>query len=247
MIELLGFGGNDVKNFIPVMRNKRLLEMKLYIDKGYEIQDKKHYCMLENVRLNYLNEWYEYGIQVTQDEIYFYINKDKANIYLSIIEIYHLLIGFNEIDGGYFLSCLKKQLRQKVSQRSEFINQGLAYKIAKPVEIQKVMCVNVLQTGIQITNKELFLLLLLIQEKSNALFKRSTGIKRSYANGIFRLLVVLLEKKQDDELLEYLGWKWDEKSRKFNFLKKEKRIGREVYKYYLTKSEYNDRLNTKKS
>lgn len=236
-----------MKNFIPVMRAKRLLEMKSYIGKGYEIQDKKHYCMLEYIYLEYMNERYEYGIQVTQDEIYFYINKDKANIYLSIIEVYHLIINFNEIDGGYFLSCLKKQLRQKVSQQSEFVNQGLAYKIAKPIEIQKEMCVNVLQTGIQITNKELFLLLILIQEKSNALFKRSTGIKRSYANGILRLLVVLLEKEKDDELLESLGWKWDEKSSKFIFMKKEKRTGREVYKYYLTKSEYNDRLNTKKS
>ena len=38
--------GDSVKNFIPVMRAKRLLEMKSYIDKGYEIQDKEHYIML---------------------------------------------------------------------------------------------------------------------------------------------------------------------------------------------------------
>lgn len=49
-----------MKNFIPVMRAKRLLEMKSYIDKGYEIQDKKRYSMLQNVKLNYMNEWHEY-------------------------------------------------------------------------------------------------------------------------------------------------------------------------------------------
>lgn len=146
------------------------------------------------------------------------------------------------------MRCLKRQLRQKVSQRSEFQSQDLPFKIAKPVEIKREMSVRVLQTGIQITNKELFLLLLLIQEKSNALFKRSTGVKRSYANGIFRLLIILLEKNEDDELLEELGWKWDAKKEMFDFLsQKEKRVGRDVYKYYLTKAEYSDRISIKKS
>ena len=84
MVEHFEVGGDSVKNFIPVMRAKRLLEMKSYIDKGYEIQDKKHYIMLQNVKLNYMDEWYEYGVQITQDEFYFYIIKDKANIYLWV-------------------------------------------------------------------------------------------------------------------------------------------------------------------
>ena len=46
LVEHFEVGGDSVKNFIPVMRAKRLLEMKSYIDKGYEIQDKKHYIML---------------------------------------------------------------------------------------------------------------------------------------------------------------------------------------------------------
>ena len=40
LVEHFEVGGDSVKNFIPVMRAKRLLEMKSYIDKGYEIQDK---------------------------------------------------------------------------------------------------------------------------------------------------------------------------------------------------------------
>ena len=36
-----------MKNFIPVMRAKRLIEMKEYTDKEYSIQDRKHYMMLE--------------------------------------------------------------------------------------------------------------------------------------------------------------------------------------------------------
>jgi len=49
-------------------------------------------------------------------------------------------------------------------------------------------------------------------------------------------------------LLEELGWKWDAKKEMFDFLsQKEKRVGRDVYKYYLTKAEYSDRISIKKS
>ena len=46
-------------------------------------------------------------------------------------------------------------------------------------------------------------------------------------NGIFRLFVVLLEKNEEDELLEYLGWKWDVENNRFTFLRKSKGFGRE--------------------
>ena len=37
MVEHFEVGGDSVKNFIPVMRAKRLLEMKSYIDNDNEI------------------------------------------------------------------------------------------------------------------------------------------------------------------------------------------------------------------
>lgn len=75
-----------MKNFIPVMRAKRLIEMKEYTDKEYSIQDRKHYMMLEKISVPYGEQTYEYGIQVTQDEIYFFITRSKANIYMSIVD-----------------------------------------------------------------------------------------------------------------------------------------------------------------
>ena len=236
-----------MKNFIPVMRAKRLLEMKQYTDKGYSVQDKKHYLMLEKIKLNYMDTWYEYGIQVTQDEVYFYICKDNANIYLAIVEIYKLLVGLSEDDKEYFLSCLKKQLKQRAVEKGEFINQELSFKIMRPIDMKKDTFIDIPQTGIRITSKELFLLLVLIQEKSNALFKRSTGSKRLYVNGIFRLLIILLESDKGDPLLESLGWSWDVNKKRFTYSSKDDRKGREKFKYYLTKAEYNVRLNTKKS
>lgn len=236
-----------MKNFIPVMRAKRLLEMKMYLDKGYTIQDKKHYLMLETIQLNYMGEEYEYGIQVTQDEIYFFINKDTGNIYLSIVEIYQMLYQMNNLDGGYFLNCLKKQLKQKRNVQVDFVNHGISYRMTKPVEIIKKAYIDIPQTGIQITNKELFLLILLIQEKSNALFRRSTGVKRTYANGIIRLLIVLLESRKNDSLLNELGWNWNNLQQKYEFVFKEERSGRIAFKYYLTQTEYSDIISNKKS
>ncbi len=236
-----------MKNFIPVMRAKRLLEMKGYLEKGYVIQDKKRYLMLEQVALSYMDETFKFSIQVTQDEIYFYINKNGANIYLSIAEIYELLYIISKVDRGYILGCLRKQLNQKKSLTTEFYSSGLPYKMMRPIDMWKIYYVDIPQTGIQVSNKELFILVLFIQEKSNALFRRSTGTRRSYVNGILRLLVVLLEGKEEDILLNKLGWEWDLARSKYVFVSKEKRVGRESFKYYLTRKEYNDKISVKKS
>lgn len=236
-----------MKNFIPVMRSNRLLEMKYYLDKGYIIQDKKHYIMLETVSIEYMREKYHLGVQVTQDEFYFFIKKNNANIYLSIYEIYELIYEINKKDNGYFVDRLRKQLNQKQSIRSEFICRELIYKIASPVDISLEIKVNVPQSGIQISNKELLLLILFIQEKSSSLFRRSTGIKKKFVNGILRLYLILFNDIKDDELLTSLGWKWDEQTKKYFFHRNEEGKGREKYKYYLTGAEYNDKLKNKKS
>ena len=101
-----------MKNFIPVIRAKRLVEMKQYLDKEYRIQDKKHYMMLGKIKLSYMDIWYEYGIQVTQDEVYFYICKNNANIYFSIVEIYKLLHGLKEKD--IVLKTVDKKLNDEL-------------------------------------------------------------------------------------------------------------------------------------
>ena len=134
-----------MKNFIPVMRAKRLIEMKEYTDKEYSIQDRKHYMMLEKISVPYGEQTYEYGIQVTQDEIYFFITRSKANIYMSIVEIYDAIRGMKSKNRSYFNECLKKQLKQK--ENGEFYNQGLSYKMKKPVYIEDLLEIAVPQTG----------------------------------------------------------------------------------------------------
>ena len=75
------------------------------------------------------------------------------------------------------------------------------------------------------------------------------GISVSYndADTDYEYSESLYLKNEDDELLEYLGWKWDVENNRFTFLRKSKRTGREMYKYYLTKSEYSDKISAKKS
>lgn len=233
-----------MKNLIPVLRTRRLLEMKQYQEKGYQIQDKKHYLMLEKVQLRYMDTDYEYRVQVTQDELYFYISRDDANMYLSIAEIYDLLAGLPDENKAAFVNVMKKQLRQRSAAHLEFINHGLTYKMMQPVGFGREFTIAVPQNGIQITNRELFLLLILIQSKSNELFRRSTGKKRSYVNGILRMLIILLECQNEDTLLGSLGWRWEDKMQRYVFISKDSRKGREKFKYYLTKKEYDTRLNS---
>lgn len=57
----------------------------------------------------------------------------------------------------------KKQLKQK--ENGEFYNQGLSYKMKKPVYIEDLLEIAVPQTGFSITNRELLILIVLIQEK----------------------------------------------------------------------------------
>ncbi len=81
-----------MKNFIPVMRAKRLIEMKEYTDKEYSIQDRKHYMMLEKISVPYGEQTYEYGIQVTQDEIYFSLPGVKP-IFICLLWRYMMQLG----------------------------------------------------------------------------------------------------------------------------------------------------------
>lgn len=233
-----------MKNFIPVVRAQRLTEMKMYTDKGYSIQNRKHYIMQGKITIPYADEIYEYEIRVTQDEVYFYIIRNNACVYLSIAEIYDVIRDMDGPDRLYFIECLKRQLRQR--DNGAFYYQGLAYKMKNPVIVQKLADVNIPQTGFAIMNRDLFLLIIMIQEKSNALFRRSTVQKRTYVNGIIRLLIVLLEEK-DNSLLQQLGWKWNSVTRRFTLETKESRKGRDIYKYYLTQKEYDANMNLKKS
>lgn len=236
-----------MRNLIPVVRVERQQEMNQYEEKGYRIQDRKRYLMTGEISLDYMGKTYTYGIQVTQDEIYFYISRDSANVYLSIAEIYELLWTIRKTDGDVILGALKRQLKVPRREKGEFRYKGIGYIMPKPVALEKEGQILLPDSGMQIKYSELFLLILLIQAKSNALFQRSTGVKRRYVNGILRMLVLLQELQEEDDLLQELGWKWNEECGRYMFMRFEQRTGRMKYKYYLTNKEYELKMKIKKS
>lgn len=234
-----------MKNFIPVLRCERFCEMQNYEEKGYSILDRKEYRMVKKIAIAYMNETYEYGVHVTLNEFFFYIIRDGANIYLSIKEIYDLIADMVAKDD--FIKVLKKQLLQKKKERSSFICDGIKFYITKPVDCAIEENLKVPDSGAEITVKELFILLMLIQAKSNCMFERSSAARKKFVNGIIRLFIVLLERQADDSLLTDLGWKWDVDDRRYQHESVSYRKGRAAFKYYLTKAEYSDRIQLKKS
>lgn len=234
-----------MKNFIPVLRCERLREMQKYESQGYSIFKRKEYRMVKKISIRYMEKTYEYGVHITQNEFYFFIIRDGANIYLSIKEIYDLIADMDEKSD--FVKVLKKQLIQRKKERSSFSCDGMKFYITKPVDCVIEERLKVPNTGMKITVKELFILLMLIQEKSNCMFERSSAVRKKYVNGIIRLLIVLLEEEAEDSLLADLGWKWDSDDKRYQYESIFKKKGRAALKYYLTKAEYSDRLQLKKS
>lgn len=64
-----------------------------------------------------------------------------------------------------------------------------------------------LDSDVEITLEELFLLIYLIQDKSNYLI--SLGKKTEYINGIIRMLTTLLKCNNKNDILETIGWFFD--------------------------------------
>ena len=240
-----------MKNFIPVVRTDRLREMQSYEKKGYSFIDKKKYLMIEKIHT--LQEGYEFdiGIEVTQNDVYFYLIDESANVYLSIAELYGLLRAIEQQEGKAFVvNALKKQLsihikrtEEKTSNQEKFRYRNLEYAIRKTVLLKKNEVIEIPNVALSITYHELFMLMNLIQEKSNALFGRKKESK-CYVDGILRLFIVLLSLEEDIPLLTELGWKFDSEQGRFMFyeVSEEQRTERGKRKYYLTKTEYKNIL-----
>lgn len=95
--------------------------------------------------------------------------------------------------------------------------------------------VDILDSDIRITIRELILLIYLIQDKSN--YFEGLSKEKKYINGLIRLLNVLLRCNESNMVLETLGWVFNTKIGKFE-LRKEKLVGeRNKKRYYLTASE----------
>ena len=73
-----------MENFIPTIRTDRLREMKGYDERNYSFIDRASYRIIEKIQT--LQEGCEafFGVEATQNDVYFYLIDNQANTYLSI-------------------------------------------------------------------------------------------------------------------------------------------------------------------
>lgn len=239
-----------MNDFISIIRTDRYREIEKYKNIGYSFNNEKQYRLIDVIQVSHKGFLQKFGVQVTERDIYFYLVDDKANAYYSIQEIYELLIDISYREGiDFVVDILKNQMNIKIQKiqdpsnlnkeitinQEEFIYRGISYYIKRTAIPPRNGTILPIDSSEKISYLQLFMLINLIQEKSNALFLRGIG-NEPYIDGLIRFLIVLVFLDHDVDILNIKGWYFDAGSEKFKYLGADKG----TKKYYLTKKEYLD-------
>lgn len=241
-------------NFISIIRTDRKREINKYKKMKYSIVDEKNYRLVDKIKILQNGYMFEFGAEATEREIYFYVIENGSNAYFSIVEIYELLQDIMIREGEDFvIDLLKEQIqieiqvakksesdnKEKILNQEKFLYRGVEYYIKRTVEIEDKNNgqVQPWDSSANISYRQFFTLLNLIQEKSNTLFSRGKN-NAQYKNGLIRLLIVLLINNDDIPILLQKGWKYDDENEKYTYQKIEEETEISRRKYYLTEEEY---------
>lgn len=242
-----GFDGLDGKrmrkNFVKDIRELRELEIQQYEAKGYRVANKAEYLLNDVIRIEMDQREYLFGIRVNINEVYFYIWQEGAQIYLTIYDIYLLLwkLVYSEY-RIYLIDSLDFYMRN--DETVDFFYKGGTYTVHRLPDLPEDN-VELLNSDVSISIRELMLLIYLIQDKSNYFEGLSKG--KAYVDGLVRLLKVLLECNAPNAGLETLGWIFNSDLGRFE-LRKEQLVGeRNKKRYYLTVKEERLILKSKES
>lgn len=192
-------------SFVRNIREKRKKEINNYELKGY-ILNKNNYITNDILQININGIIFKYGIRVNGNDVYFYILKEGCQIYLKIYDIYLILwkLYYKE-NNKQIIDFL--EYYENNSQGISFSYEGVNYFVHQLPKIDENIKIGVLDSDVEITLEELFLLIYLIQDKSNYLI--SLGKKTEYINGIIRMLTTLLKCNNKNDILETIGWFFD--------------------------------------
>ncbi|MHB8127590.1 MAG: hypothetical protein ACYDEX_01130 [Mobilitalea sp.] len=220
--------------FVPYVRSLRNKEIEIYESKGYVVSNKAEYTFTDKINIIIKGYSFCFGIRVNINEVYFYLLDKGTNIYLTVMEIYDLLWKLViEEKNSWVLDEL--EFYNSSNETTTFFYHGKEFYIHKLSDAIPVGMIKITDADIMITYDELFLLIYLIQDKSN--YFESLSIEKRYINGLIRLLKVLLECNSENVHLATLGWKFNNTSNRYELLK-EKIVGkRNKKRYYLTVDE----------
>lgn len=244
-----------MNDFISTVRTDRQREINMKEESGIVVSDKYRYRIVDTIMVIMPDGTkLTYGFQANHRDVYFFMIDEGANSYFSIVEIYELLQKICDMGNADIVldvlerikSTEMKQIldpsaptdfsKAKWENRGDFIYRGITYHMKMIDYPDYNGCIEMFDGGRTMSYKQLFVLLNLIQEKSNAFFMRGEVKNESLTNGIMRLFICLLKGTQDYDELKRLGWLYDSKNRKYVF--DENTIEKSSRKYYLTENEF---------
>lgn len=222
------------KTFVKDIRELRKCEIRQYEAKGYRVPDKAKYILNDVIQIKIGPTEYRFGIRVNINEVYFYILQGGGQIYLTIYQIYLLLWELVHIKGKkHLMDALV--FYEKNDEEITFIYKDQKYTVHGLPDLPENDEIMLPDSDVGISETELILLIYLIQDKSNYL--EGLGGKKTYRNGLVRMLKVLLQCNAPNNVLETLGWVFRPELGRFD-LRKEKLVGaRNKKRYYLTAAE----------
>lgn len=235
-----------MKDFFSTLKTDRKREILDYKDKGYDFQKaERHYQYIRNINVKYKNNDYKLQIRV-DNEIRFHLTNEECNIYLTVQDIYFLLLdACIEIGKDYVRESLETIIDDTDKKILILKYRSIDYNLEFPdVELSDEKNILIYNSNIKISYFELILIIVLIHNKSNYYFMyKKDEVLNNHEDGFVRLLIALIY-GDNYTILNNKGWKYNNKTKKYVLFNTKKDTDDKYYlKYYLTKEEYNNIMN----
>jgi hypothetical protein len=236
---------------IPLIKSDRQREIILHKSKGYTFRTgENNYIYIRNICVYIDNKRYEFQMRANQSEQKFYFYIEHSCIYLTIIEIYRML---KKISSKIGIRRVVEILQSERSEIAKIDYMGLGFDVKffnLHIPKGKILLP---ESNLEINYEYLFLLIALIQDKSNYLWKLSTSANDKYVDGILRLFSCLISTKKN-KVLKELGWDYNTFNKEYyinneNIMLNDKNSTININgkitktKYYLTQIDFEDIIN----